>query len=162
MRSVPGAVATGSNPYSHVERHRHSTGLSHYVSLGSTDRFHNRYKTPHIPANSAWCDYNERILKAAPVVLNTQQRNSVEVAIRETCKYRGWAIYAVNVRTNHAHAVVAAGGINGDRILSALKANATRQMKQDGYWSLTTSPWTRKVASDISGTNGAWRGQLSM
>ena len=40
--------------------------------------------------------------------------------------------------------MVSAGGIKGDRILAALKANATRQMKQDGYWNLRASPWAEK------------------
>jgi hypothetical protein len=118
----------------------HRTWL-HGDDRGSTDRFNNIYKTPHIDPNRRWQDYNKQSLKMVPLILDRGQRKSVELAIRETCKYRGWHLYAVNVRTNHAHSVVSAGGINGDRILSAWKANATRQMKQDGYWKSTRSPW---------------------
>jgi hypothetical protein len=121
----------------------HGTWL-HGDERGSTDRFHNRYKTPHIPENRKWHDYNEHTLKIAPFLLDDMRRSSVEVAIRETCRYRDWHLYAVNVRTNHAHAVVAAGGIDGDRILSALKANATRQMRNDGCWKSLRSPWANK------------------
>lgn len=78
------------------------------------------------------------------MILNTEQRRSVEKAVRETCNLRSWMLYAINVRTNHVHVVVSIGEIKPERALNALKANGTRQMKQDGFWKQTHSPWTDK------------------
>jgi hypothetical protein len=51
---------------------------------------------------------------------------------------------AVNVRTNHAHVVVSIGAQKSELALNAFKANATRQMKQDGRWQMDFSPWVDK------------------
>jgi REP element-mobilizing transposase RayT len=53
-------------------------------------------------------------------------------------------LHAVNVRTNHAHAVVSIGVVKPERALNAFKANATRQMREDGNWPQTHSPWADK------------------
>src|SRR6266508_2630033 len=81
----------------------------HGDARGSVDRFHNRYGTPRIPASEEWQRHNERQLNDEPVTLTAEQRQSVEEAIREVCKFRGWRLRAINVRTNHVHAVVSVG-----------------------------------------------------
>ena len=43
------------------------------------------------------------------VLLNAQQRQCVEEALKETCEIRNWNLLASNVRTNHAHMVVSLG-----------------------------------------------------
>ena len=54
---------------------------------------------------------------------------------------RRWSLWALNVRTNHVHAVVSANR-KPETILNALKANATRSMKDAGCWRSDQSPWT--------------------
>ena len=49
-------------------------------------------------------------------------------------------IWAFNIRTNHVHTVVSAD-CKPERILSALKANATRSMREAGCWRSDRSPW---------------------
>ena len=46
----------------------------------------------------------------------------------------------MNVRTNHVHVVVSANK-KPEAVLSALKANATRSMKEAGVWTSEFSPW---------------------
>jgi len=116
----------------------------HGDKRGSIDRFHNRYKSPYIDPNEKWNRHNTLVLQGEPVVLNTIQRKSVEKAVRETCSFRKWYLHALNVRTNHIHAVVAIGLLRPKRALSAFKANATRQMREDGCWRQDTSPWAEK------------------
>jgi REP element-mobilizing transposase RayT len=116
----------------------------HGDDRGSIDRFHNRYKSPYISPNSNWRQHNERQLKIEPVTLSAAQRHSVEAAIRETCATRQWTLYALKARTNHVHSVVSIGPIKPERALSAFKANATRQMRQDGCWRESQSPWAEK------------------
>ena len=115
----------------------------HGDERGSTDRHHNRYGTPFIPSNVRWQQYNEATLKHPPVTLDAAQRASVEKAIRETCELRGWLLQAINVRTNHVHTVVAANR-KPEPVLSAFKANATRQMRADEVWREAHSPWADK------------------
>jgi REP element-mobilizing transposase RayT len=83
-------------------------------------------------------------MKHEPVYLNGAMRRSVKNAIIETCAKRGWHLFALNVRTNHGHSVVANPGKKPDFILSAFKANATRKMREDGCWNLDHSPWAEK------------------
>jgi REP element-mobilizing transposase RayT len=51
---------------------------------------------------------------------------------------------AINVRTNHVHVVVSIGEKKPELALNAFKANATRQMRQDGCWQHERSPWVDK------------------
>jgi hypothetical protein len=95
----------------------------HGDERGSVDRFHNRYATPAIPPNESWHAYNERMMKLAPVILNSQRRTAIKAAIRETCELRSWRLHAENVRTNHVHAVVNAR-CHPELVLRSLKANA--------------------------------------
>lgn len=116
----------------------------HGDQRGSIDRFTNRYKSPYIPPNERWLRHNVQVLKGEPIVLNESQRQSVDRAVRETCDFRKWHLHALNVRTNHVHAVVTIGGLRPERALTAFKANATRQMRQDGCWLQDSSPWSDK------------------
>jgi REP element-mobilizing transposase RayT len=131
-------------PLAHLISFRsHGTWL-HGDERGSTDRFNNVYRSPHIPASERWHQYNQRTLKADPITLAAEQRASVEKAIRETCRIRRWSLHALNVRTNHVHVVVSIGYAKASRALNALKANATRQMREDGNWKSMRSPWADK------------------
>lgn len=113
----------------------------HGDDRGSTDRFHNRYKSPHLPPSNHRREINKRLLVHEPVTLNASQHNSVERAIHEVCEFRRWFLHTVNVRTNHVHVVVSTGGIKPERALNAFKAYATRQMRSDGNWTRPHTPW---------------------
>ena len=115
----------------------------HGDERGSTDRHHNIYLAPHIPPNKVWNAHISRRMKSEALTLDSTQRESVEKAIRETCNQRRWRLRAV-VRTNHTHVVVSIGEINPARALNAFKANATRQMREDGNWHHRFSPWADK------------------
>jgi REP element-mobilizing transposase RayT len=131
-------------PLAHLITFRPYGTWLHGDPRGAVDRFHNQYNSPYLPANDNWRQHNTRTLKCEPLTLNAAQRQSVEVAIRETCTARNWLLRALNVRTNHVHSVVSIGEIKADRALSAFKANATRQMRQDDCWQLEHSPWVSK------------------
>ena len=115
----------------------------HGDDRGSIDRFHNSYGSPYIAANDRWRRYNYKQLRIPPLTLGVRHRASIKLAIRETCEIRRWALRALNVRTNHVHTVVTAIQ-SSNHVLTALKANATRQLRQDGLWSYGFSPWARK------------------
>ena len=116
----------------------------HGDARGSTDRFHNQYQTPHIAPDKRWQQHNTKTLKADAVTLDAAQRTAVEKAVRETCEKRGWLLHASNVRTNHAHSVVSSGETKSKVVLAALKANATREMRQSGCWQSQQTPWAEQ------------------
>jgi len=109
---------------------------------GSVDRFHNRYGSSRIPANTQWRKYNERALKRPPVGLSARRRAILKESIRETCKIRRWRLWIVNVRTNHIHTVVSAN-CDPEIVLNAFKANATRKMRETQCWDSRSTPWAR-------------------
>jgi REP element-mobilizing transposase RayT len=111
---------------------------------GSVDRHNNAYGTPRIPRNDTWCRLEAQSLKRKTVYLHAARRKAVAVAIRETCEKRGWSLLAVNVRTNHAHSVIDPIGKDPDRVLIALKSNATRRMRETGCWREAETPWAEK------------------
>jgi REP element-mobilizing transposase RayT len=112
----------------------------HGDERGSVDRFHRTYGTPKLPANVQRRRYEVDLLKQRPVRLDSRQRMAVESGIRETCTIRKWSLWAFNIRTNHVHTVVSAN-CKPEAVLSALKANATRSMKEAGCWHNGHSPW---------------------
>jgi REP element-mobilizing transposase RayT len=60
--------------------------------------------------------------------LDAEQRREVEGQVRETCRYRGWTLHAVNCRSNHIHIVVSAP-IHPKKVRSQIKAWCTRRLK---------------------------------
>ena len=109
---------------------------------GSVDRNRNIYGTPRVLPDVRWKQREFALLKGAPVTLGVERRLSVRAAIAETCEIRGWELYASNVRTNHVHTVITAL-CRPERVVGALKANATRVLRERGLWSSDRSPWTR-------------------
>jgi REP element-mobilizing transposase RayT len=107
---------------------------------GSVDRFHNSYGTPKLPADQKRKEYNQRLIKQPPVKLTAARRAAVLAALKETCEIRKWELWASNIRSNHVHTVISAN-CKPDRILNALKANATRKMREAGCWISERSPW---------------------
>lgn len=116
----------------------------HGDERGSVDRFHNVYKTPYAESNAKRLEYSKSLMKNAPVKLNAERRKVVESALRETCDFKNWHIYALNVRTNHIHIVVGVGEKHPDKVLIALKANATRKMRENKCWNSDKTPWAEK------------------
>ena len=111
---------------------------------GSTSRHHNIYATPKLKHEPRWLATNTSRSKAEPLVLSPRLRACVRRAIIETCSFRGWQLYALNIRTNHVHVVVWAPGKKPEPVLNAFKANATRVMRERGQWSHEFSPWSDK------------------
>jgi REP element-mobilizing transposase RayT len=74
----------------------------------------------------------------------------VDESVRATCAARGWVLHALNVRTNHVHAVVSAPCLP-EVVLRDVKAYATRSLREAGCWTGKRSPW-----SDGGSTRYLW------
>lgn len=131
-------------PLAHLFTFRCYGTWLHGDERGSIDEFNNKHDTPFLPPNKDWHEFNTGILKHEPVKLDEKMRSSVENALRETCEVRKWELFAINVRTNHAHSVISIGSYSSKRALVALKANATRKMREDKVWNFEHSPWAEK------------------
>ena len=110
---------------------------------GSVDRFHNRYGSPRLPPNKLRQNFERNLLKRPPVQLNRRQREAAKEGIKEICEKRNWGLWAVNVRTNHVHVVVTVD-CDSKKARAALKASATKLMRDKGTWSSPESPWAAK------------------
>ena len=60
----------------------------------------------------------------------------------ETCAFRAWHVYAIHVRTNHIHAVLG-GDAKPERMLTDLKAYASRKLNELGLDPPETKRWAR-------------------
>ena len=109
---------------------------------GSIDRSHNRYKSPYAPSNIIREQLQAIKLKSEPFVMSGSSRRAVREAIEEVCKYREWRLFALNVRTNHAHAVIA--GADSDKIIGDIKRYSTRRLRELRLWTHEHSPWAHK------------------
>jgi REP element-mobilizing transposase RayT len=116
----------------------------HGDERGSVNRFRNIYGTKSLPHVLDWQTRNSKKLKIEPVQLNDRQRTCVRMAITACCNLRGWNLMAVNIRTNHVHAVVNIGEKRSSIALNALKANATRELRRTDLWTKETSPWSER------------------
>ena len=109
----------------------------------SVDRHgHNIYGTPRRPPN---VELKERMSLNSgqdAFFLDLESRSVVDGAIRNVCSHRGYSLYAANVRSNHAHAVVRAFE-RPERLLNAFKANATRELRAAGLVSQEHRIWSR-------------------
>jgi REP element-mobilizing transposase RayT len=115
----------------------------HGDERGSIDRNHRRYGTPTLPPSSLRMRRDRSLMKQTPVNLDAKKRSAVDSGIRNICSKRKWSLWALAVRTNHVHSVVSAS-TKPDVMLSALKASATRSMREAGCWTSGLSPWAHR------------------
>jgi REP element-mobilizing transposase RayT len=115
----------------------------HGDERGSVDRNHRSYGTPMLPPSSLRMGRDLRLMKQPPVKLDAKKRSAVDSGIRKICSKRKWSLWALAVRTNHVHAVVSAS-TKPDIMLGALKAHATRSMRENGSWTSAFSPWAAR------------------
>lgn len=114
----------------------------HGDERGSIDRYHNVFRSPRVPVNPVVHGQHWAKLKSEPFVLNAAARSVVKRSIEEVCSFRDWHLFALHVRTNHGHLVVAYAGILPDKVLRDLKAYSTRALRSEGLWKHAHSPWT--------------------
>ncbi len=155
----------------HQEFSDHHTPLAFFITFraygswlhgdgrGSVDRLHNTYGTPRLPPNPLRQNYERKLLKQPPVKLTAPQRAAIERGIRDTCRIREWRLWAFNIRTNHVHSVVSAN-CKSKKVLAALKANATRSMREAGCWNSGKTPWADRGSRKFLWTDQELRGAI--
>lgn len=120
----------------------HGTWL-HGNERTSVDRHgKNIYGQEKIGLDPMFSALMDRSMNSEPFSLNGSQRKIVRLAIIAVCDFRGYVLKAVNVRTNHVHAVVSAL-TSPDKVLNAFKSNATRELSQACLVNVAQKVWSR-------------------
>src|SRR5947209_19999 len=109
---------------------------------GSVDAQHNVYGTPFLEPNAGREQAAREAMVQPAYVLSAAERDIVSKAIVELARERGWRLWALHVRTNHVHAVVSAECDPG-RIMSDMKARASRELTAAGFDNAQRRRWTR-------------------
>ena len=115
----------------------------HGDQRGSVDRrFYNCFGAPKLAPNAETVERKRSLMKHPPYLLGVNERGIVEAAIREVCKIRGYGLFGIHVRTNHAHTVVGNGG-KPERIMNSFKAYATKKLREAGRLEGNQIAWRR-------------------
>ncbi len=132
----------------------HSNALAYFISFhtyatwlhgeekGSVDPANNAPGTDFIPPDLHLLQRDAANMVAPPFELSLDHRRSVLRTIQEVAAHRGWTLHAVNVRSNHVHAVVA-GNHAPERMMNDFKSWATRRMRESGLITDETKVWSR-------------------
>jgi len=111
---------------------------------GSKDRQHNTPGTDPRKADEFFQTAQAEAMGHPPVAISARMRSVLQAAFRETCGHRGWQLVALNIRTQHVHAVVLAGDQSDpERMLNDLKAYGTRALRRHGLVVSDARVWAR-------------------
>lgn len=112
------------------------------IQRSRDERFRVIHRTQHVPLE----DKMRAEIETSPVILDKYQRSIVDQAIKEVCEYRQYLARAVNVRSNHAHAVISKA-IKPEKIVNDLKAYSTRKLRAEHSIDKDTKVWSRGAST---------------
>ena len=121
----------------------------------SVDRKSKDIDRKYVPPNPILHEYVEGRLKHPKVKLDAKARRIAREAIEDYCRFKGWQIHAINVRTNHVHVVVEAAE-PASKMLNAIKARATRILREEKVFPPHQPVWTER------GNKGRIRSERSL
>ena len=97
-------------------------------------------------------DWSRKQMKGEAVLLELDDRHTVEEACSNHCRIRNWHLYAVNARTNHVHVVVAAS-MKPQKVRDQLKANCTAALRTQLQPLCVERTWTKGGDCEILDTD---------
>ena len=115
----------------------------HGDERGSIDRHGAIRRHRFLPPNPKLEAWRRSLRKFPACVLDARARKVADAAMRHLCLEKGWELRALNVRTNHFHAVLPAFDV-GSKLLGALKARATRDLRRAGLVAADQPVWTSR------------------
>jgi len=114
----------------------------HGDARGSADRFHRTPGTPYLGPDADRYGREVRQMRGRVYALDESRRRCVLQSLRTTCEARGWRLLAAHVRATHVHSVISAGE-PPERVMTALKAYASRRLNETGFEEPSCKRWTR-------------------
>ena len=82
------------------------------------------------------------MMRHAPLQFSAAIRHVVEESLIDACAFQGWALGAVNCRTNHLHAIVFTTD-SRRVVVRRLKDRSTRAVRARGLIGTTQPLWAR-------------------
>lgn len=86
-------------------------------------------------------------LQHRPAQISPAMRRVIEESVVEVCSHREWVLFALNVRVEHIHVVVAAEEVEPERVATTLKAYATRRLRERGVVPSDRRIWARHAST---------------
>jgi REP element-mobilizing transposase RayT len=109
---------------------------------GSVDREHNVYGTPLLEPDEERKRQAMAAMTQPEYVMSRAEADIVCRALVDLAEERGWELLAAHVRTNHVHVVIHAEREAG-RLMSDLKARASRELTSAGFGDSSRKRWSR-------------------
>lgn len=135
--------AEGNYPLAYLITIRSYGTWLHGDDKSSVDRHgFNTNGTPRLLPSKSLEDFMQGQMKQSPTLFDKDERICVLDAVREVCDYRGYELLAVNIRSNHLHAVVYAN-TNPEKNTNEFKAYATRRLRKAGLCEKDKIIWAR-------------------
>ena len=102
----------------------------------------NVYGTEKVDSNPRLRAIMKENLLHQSVTFDDHMRNAVHAAVTEVCAYRKYDLFALNVRSNHAHVVVAAKK-KPEIVADEFKKYSTRELREENLIDSDVRPWSR-------------------
>ena len=100
----------------------------------------------------------QAMMREKPVILTLADRDRVERVIVDSCAVKNWPVHQVSVRTNHVHLVVTAPCQTPEKVMSYLKAWASRGLnKRHGRRAWWTRHGSTRYLNDERSLDAALR-----
>lgn len=109
---------------------------------GTVDKWHALPDTPMLGANPVRMERERGYMRFLPMHFDAAHRRTIDLAIREVAATRGWDLKALNVRSNHVHAVVDASA-TPERVMNDFKVWATKRMRAERVIEPIRTVWSR-------------------
>jgi REP element-mobilizing transposase RayT len=110
--------------------------------MGSVDRDHSAFGTPFVAPDAQREQSAREAMVQLPYLMIADEREIVCRAIVDLSRELNWSLQAVHVRTTHIHLVISADREPG-RLMSDLKARASRHLTAAGFDDADRRRWTR-------------------
>ena len=102
----------------------------------------NAFGKEFVPPSEKLFEYMKNEMKSDSISLSNPMRISVLDTVKEVCQFRGYELFAVNIRSNHFHAAVSAAD-NPGFIAKTFKSYAIRNLRQLNLVSDNAKVWAR-------------------
>ncbi len=109
---------------------------------GTVDKWRALPDTHVLGANPLRMQRERGYMRFPPMHFEAAHRRAIELAIREVAATRDWDLKALNVRTNHVHAVVDANA-TPERVMNDFKVWATQRLRSERISEPNRTVWSR-------------------
>ncbi len=119
----------------------------HGENPSSVVRSENQWGSPLVSPDPERARAERSRMSTVPLVLSPSMRSVASRAINDHCAFRGWELAALNVRTNHVHAVLVQPILPPEPIVKQLKEWATRRLRDARLVPATGRVWTAHAST---------------